>query len=284
MNHKWAYGLSGLLILTLGAGAWAQGNAEPRANRAAPAGSAPQQAVDRSPAGAGQAAAAIAQAAAADKYLFLFFYREEDSATTAARQSFEAAAANLADRAMSVAVDVNSKADQAIVARYELDRAPLPLVLALAPNGAVTRSFAGQVTQSQLETAFVSPAAQKSLKALQDRKLVFICIQNGRTQHNIEAMLGVRDFAADPQYAARTEIVTLDPADGAERSFLEQLHVSLASDEAMTVLVAPPGRIVGAYVGATTKATFIAATTSAAKGCDPRSGCCGAKPAHGKKR
>jgi hypothetical protein len=220
------------------------------------------------------AAVAIDQAAKADKYIFLFFYRAEDEPTQAARETLAAAMDKLADRATSTAVNITDPQEQALVVKYGLNRAPMPLVLAMAPTGAVTRGFPGQFTEAQLETAFVSPGMQKCLKVLQDRKMVFICVQNGTTQHNAEAMQGVKEFAADAQYGKTTVIITVDPTDAAEESFLRQLKVDPKTNEAVTVFLAPPGAIVGTYKGEVKKDVLLAAAKTAAAGCNPASGCC----------
>jgi len=183
--------VTGLAMIALATTSLAQGQAGPGPNAPAPS-AAP--AALQSP-----AAVAIEQAARADKYIFLFFYRAEDEPTQAARQTFDAAMEKLTDHATSAVVNITDPQERALVAKYQLDRAPMPLVLALAPTGAVTRGFPGKFTEAQLETAFVSPGMQKCLKALHDRKMTFLCVQNGTTQHNEEAMHGVEEFAADPQ-------------------------------------------------------------------------------------
>ena len=222
----------------------------------------------------GAAAVAIDEAAKANKFIFLFFYRAEDEPTLAARKNFEAAMEKFADRATSVVVNVTDPQEQALVIKRGLNRAPMPLVLAMAPNGAVTRGFPGQFTEAQLETAFVSPGMQKCLKALQDRKMAFLCVQSDTTQHNVEAMQGVKEFAADAQYEKTTEIITVDPTDAAEQSLLKQFKVDPQTDEAVTVFLAPPGAMVGTYKGETTKDVLVAAAKTAAKACTPGSSCC----------
>jgi hypothetical protein len=258
-----------LALVALATTALAQDQAGTGANAptpvAAPAG--PQ-----SPAGA-----AIEQAAKAEKYIFLFFFRTEDEPTQVARKTFDAAMEKLADRAMSAAANITDSQESALVNKYQLNRSPMPLVLAMAPNGAVTRSFPVRFTEAQLQTAFVSPGMQKCLKALQNRKMAFLCVQNGTTQHNREAMQGVREFAADPQYAKTTEIITVDPTDAAEESMLKQFKVDPKTEEAVTVFLAPPGTTVATYTGETTKDVLVAAAKTAAKGCDPKSGCCAPK-------
>jgi hypothetical protein len=150
-------------------------------------------------------------------------------------------------------------------------------MLAVAPNGAVTRSFPLKFTEAQLETAFVSPGLQKCLKGLQDRKMVFICVQNKTTRQNDGAMKGVNEFVADKEFAGTTQVFTINPADEKELSLLKQFKVDPKTEVAETVLLAPPGTVVGNFVGITSKDAMVAAVRSAAKGCDPKSGCCAPK-------
>jgi hypothetical protein len=276
MNRKWADGVIAALVLTLavGASAWGQDNTPPKPN-AGPAVVRPSQAADEPEKDTAElAVVAIDRAAKADKYVFMFVYRTEDDATKAARKTFDAAVEKLAARAMFTLVDVTDPLEREVVAKYGLERSPTPLVLALAPNGAVTRSFTGQLVEAQFETAFVSPGTEKCLKALQDRKLVFVCVQNGQTEHNAEALQGVKEFAADAQYVKTTEIITLDPTEAGEESFLRRLKVDPKTTEAVTVFMAPPGATVATYKGETKKDVLVAAAKTAAKACDPKSGCC----------
>lgn len=222
----------------------------------------------------GKSLAAIKQAADAKKYLFLFFYKADDEETQTVKRSLNEFAKKFADRAEVASVNVTDPAEQGIVNQYGLGRAPLPLVLAMAPNGAVTRSFVKNSDEAQFAMAFVSPGMENCVKGLQDRKMVFICIQNDSTLHKTEALQGVREFAADARYAKATEIVTVDPTDAAEQSFLTQLKVDPRTAEAVTVFLAPPGTMVGTYSGETKKEVLVAAAKTAAQGCDPKSGCC----------
>jgi len=280
MDRKWVGGTIGVLvmILAMGANARGQDKAAPKPNdMGQTATGANQTAAGPENATTEAAAVAIDRASKANKYIFLFFYRAEDEPTRTARGALEAALGKLGDRALSTSVNVADPREQALVARYGLGRSPMPLVLALAPSGAVTRSFVGRFVESQLETAFVSPGMQKCLKGLQDRKMVFVCVQNDGTQHNAEAMQGVQEFASDPQYSKTTEIITVDPADAAEESFLKQLKADPKTNEAVTVFLAPPGTLVGTYKGETKKDVLIAAAKTAAKGCTPGGSCCPAK-------
>jgi hypothetical protein len=223
----------------------------------------------------GKGAAAMQQAASANKYLFAFFYEKDDDATRATRKSFDNAVKKITPAAESVAVDRNDPAWGEVVAKFAVDRAPMPLVLAIAPNGAVTGGFkAADLTEQRLGDMVASAAMQQCLKALQERKLVFVCLQNGQTKANEAAMKGVNEFRADPQFAAAAEIVKVDPADAREAKLVGQLKVDPKAKTANTALLAPPGMLVTSVEGATSKADLEAALKKASSSCAPGSGCC----------
>ena len=48
--------------------------------------------------------------------------------------------------------------------------------------------------------AFGSPCTEQCMKSLQDGKLVLLCVQNGSTKFNDEALQGVNEFKADEKY------------------------------------------------------------------------------------
>jgi len=226
------------------------------------------------PAG-GKGAAVMQQAASANKYLFAFFYEKDDAATRATRKTFDNAVKKITPAAESVAVDRNDPAWGEVVAKFAVDRAPMPLVLAIAPNGAVTGGFkAADLTEQRLGDMVASPAMQQCLKALQERKLVFVCLQNGHTKANEAAMKGVNEFRADPQFAEAAEIVKVDPADAREAKLVGQLKVDPKAKTANTALLAPPGMLVTSVEGATSKAGLEAALKKASSSCAPGSGCC----------
>jgi hypothetical protein len=154
-------------------------------------------------------AVAIEKAAKANKYLFIYFFEGQDAQTAAMNGVFQTAMAKMTDRADSIAVSIADPAEKTIVNKFSLRGAPMPLVLAIAPTGAPTRAFPKQFEEAQFQQAFVSPGTAKCMKAIMDRHLLLICVQNGKTQFNQEAMQGVEAFKADPQYAKVTEVVTL---------------------------------------------------------------------------
>ena len=223
--------------------------------------------------GSGKGMAAIRQAADAGKYLFMFFSKADDDQMLAMREVFQKAMEKVADRAQWVAVNITDSSEKAIVAKFDLGRAPMPLVLAMAPNGAITGGFPNKFEEQQLLDAFATPVTEKVMKQLQDNKLVFVCVQNGKTKSNDAAMQGVRDFKADARFASATEIVMLDPIDSAEASFLADMKIDPKTEEAMTVFLAPPGSAIAEYKGATDKTELVDTLQKAGSGC--AGGSCG---------
>ena len=219
----------------------------------------------------GSAMAAIREAAAANRHMFLFLYMKHDEQTGSAQKTFESTMGKIGNKADRAVVDCSAPAEKDLVEKFGLSTAPMPLILVLAPNGAITTGFpAGQVSEERLQDAFASSAMQKSLKALQERKLVILCAQNGATKFNSEAMSGVQAFKDDARFSPITEIVKVDPADADEAAFMAKLKLDPKTDQATTLVMAPPGAIVAAFKGATDKDTLFAAVL---KGCG--SGGCG---------
>lgn len=230
---------------------------------------------NQSPPSNGKVASAMSQAAGANQYLFVFFYEKDDAATQAARKTFDEAVKKITPAATSMAVDRTAPAEQEVVAKYGVDRAPMPLVLAIAPSGAVTGGFqAAELTEARLRDTVASAGLQKCLKALQDRRLVLVCLQNGQTKANDEAMKGVNDFKSNSQFGSMTEIVKVDPKDPNESKLLAQLKADPQSKTAATAFLAPPGVLVTKVDGPTSKDALMAALQKAMASCAPASGCC----------
>jgi hypothetical protein len=216
---------------------------------------------------------ALNQAARDNKYVFIFFFAGQDAQTTTMNGVFQAAMTKMADRASSIAVQIADPAEKDIVEKFKVRGAPMPLVLAVAPTGAATRAFPKSFNEAQLQTAFVSPCTAKCMRAIQERRSILLCVQNGKTQYNREATQGVEAFKADPQYTRGTEVVVLNPDDQAEQTFLKALKVDPLTPTAVTLLVTPPGAPVARFVGALSKDQIKAAVKAAQTSCGPGCNC-----------
>ena len=227
------------------------------------------------------AQAAMKMSAEANKHLFVFVSQDDNEQTLTAKRVIETAMGKLGDTAEAAFIDRDSAAEKDFVEKYQLGRAPMPIVLALAPNGAVTGAYFGEkLKDPQLQTSIASASEQQVLKALQDQKVVLLCAQNATTKSNDAAMKGVNDFKADKRFADFTEVVTIDPAAPAEQPFLAKLKLDPKATEATTALLAPPGAVVTKVNGATNKDALVSALMAASSGgcgAGAKSGCCPAR-------
>lgn len=225
--------------------------------------------------------AAIDSAARNGKYLFIFFWKTNDEQSQTMYGVFQSTMNKWAKSTDSIGVNIADPKEKPVVDKFGVSRAPMPLVLALAPNGAITKGFPIKFDESQLRQAFVSPCTARCLKALQERKLVLLCVQNQRTQFSQVAMQGVQNFKADVRFAKATEIVTLNPDDRSEAVFLKDLQVDPRTPTAVTLLLAPPGAPIAKFAGPVTKDQIVTKVSAAKSGpcangqCGP--GGCGPK-------
>ncbi len=223
--------------------------------------------------------AALDRAANANKYLFVFFYRQDDAQTRSAGEIVRSAVSAASSRADMASISITDPSEAGIVTKFGVDKAPMPIVLAIAPNGAIVANFVNNFTKQQILDSFVSPSMEALLKSLQQGKLVLLCVQNGKTRLNSEAMNGVRELKSDHGFSQATEVIMVDPGEPAERPFLTKLGMTDPIADATTLMIAPPGSIIGSFKGATDKNQLVATLTNAAAGCG--SGCnaggCGVK-------
>jgi len=214
--------------------------------------------------------AAMQTAASHGKYLFIYFWKQNDQQTQSMYGVFQGTTGKLSQAADAVSVNINDSKERPIVDKFDVSRAPMPLFLAVAPNGAVTKGIPVSFTEKQLKEALVSRGTAGCLKALQERKMVLLCVQ-GQTAPN--AFQGVREFAADPRFASSSQIVTIDATDQSEFGFLKSLQVDPRRDSGATILLAPPGQPVAKFAGTVTKEQIVARVTASSSGCCPGGKC-----------
>ena len=210
--------------------------------------------------------AAIDAAARNNKYLFVFFWKANDQQSQNMYGVFQSTMKKWAKSVDSVGVQITDPREKPTVEKFGVSRAPMPLVLSLAPNGAITKGFPVKFDENQLRQAFVTPCMARCLKALQQRKLVLLCVQNQRTQFSQVAMRGAQGFKADARFAKATEIVALDPDDRSEAVFLKDLQVDPRTPTALTFILAPPGAPIARFAGPVTKDQIVAKVSAAKSG------------------
>lgn len=217
-------------------------------------------------AGASQAESALAQSASQGKFTFIVFYKADDAATRSMAGSVEQGIAPKAGEAILAFVQITNPAEKRLVDQFAVSRAPMPLCLAVAPNGAVTGVFRKAPTADDLSKAFVTPTMTRCMKAMQDGKVVLVCVQNTRQVTIPTAVAGLQ---ADPQLSDRIATIPLATQDPAEADFLAQLQIDATNAAGIaTVMLAPPGVLVGKYPASATMGELATALHEAGKCCD----------------
>lgn len=191
---------------------------------------------------------AIDKAAADNKYVFVLFWKEQSPQLDKAWGELKPVVTSMADKAVFLSIQITNPAEKKIVDKYGVTRAPMPLVLALAPSGAVTKAFTKTFDEKELRTAYVSPCKEQCLKALQDRKLVFVCVvEKTDPKAPLAVPKGVEDFKADKRFASATAIVVVDAQDENEVTLLKELEIGKAASKPITVFLGPPGALIGKF-------------------------------------
>lgn len=208
---------------------------------------------------------AIARVTAADKYAIVIFYVKGEGLTTL-RDAVSKAVEESKGKAQSVEIDATDPGNQPTVRKYGLSNTPLPIVLVIAPNGAVTGGFPGSCDTKALRDAMVGKSFAACLKGLQEGKIVFVVVTGTNEATSQAAMKGVKDMAADKQFAGATETIRVQAGDKSSTELLAKLKVADAGKTPLTLLLVPPGRVVGTYTGLTEKATMISDVTRAMSG------------------
>jgi len=215
----------------------------------------------------GNGAAALAQAGASGKITYLVFCRQWDAPAQAVGQAVKAHSDKYAAQATWAAVAITDPAAKAVVDKFQVSRAPMPLVLGVHPNGAVTGVFQKPMSEAEFVQTLASPTKAECMKRLQANQLVLLCVQAGPQQ---PVPQGVKEFQADPQFAQRAQVLTVQLNDPNEASFFTHLQIDPQAVAPMTVFMAPPGVMVGKFPLTASKADLAGALHKAGKCCDDK--------------
>lgn len=201
------------------------------------------------------------------KFTFILFWKENNAATQGMTEGLKAALAKRSQRAEWTSVNVNDSANRPVVDRFQVERAPMPMVLCVAHNGAITGAMVRQVSEQAVENALVTPAMVEATKALQDKKIVVVHVKQDARQ---PLPAGASQFMQDPNFKDRSTTVNVLSADPAESRFVREMKIQGNEASDSVVLLAPPGVLVGKYPGTVTTDQLAAALHAAGKCCtDP---------------
>lgn len=215
--------------------------------------------------GVSKAQQLLTQAQQQNKFAFLLFYKTNDAPTQEIARTLNAGVASRQDRAVSTYVWLSDASEKAIIEKFGVGRSPMPMTVAVAPNGAITGVFSQQLADSSFDEAMVTPAMTRCIKAMQEGKLVVLCAQPSAVAAMPNA---VQEFQTDPHFNTRLAVVSMQLADPAEARFARDLKIVNGASSTTMVFMAPPGVMVGTYDARATKAQMAADLHKAGRCCD----------------
>jgi Mrp family chromosome partitioning ATPase len=168
-----------------------------------------------------------------------------------------------------IEVDRSDSQNSELVNKYELATAPVPLVLAFSPNGALGGGVPGtQATAEKLVTLVPSPKKADALKALQDGKAVYVTASRAGMSSKPEVASGCA--AACREMKGTCIAIDIDMDDPAEQAFLKLLNVDMQSADPITVVVNAQGQVTGSFNGTVDVSQLVqAANKKVTSGCCP---------------
>ncbi len=204
-------------------------------------------------------------AGAKPEFTFLLFWKENNAATQAMAAKLKTTLPQKPQQTEWSAINVNDPANQALVERYKVSRAPMPMVMCVASNGAVTGAIPDKLNDEVIDRLLVTPTMTQCMKGLQENKLVLVHV---KTDDNAAFPQGAAAFAADPAFQARTIMVSLRRDDPREMRFLADMEIDAKTPGSMVSLLAPPGVLVGKYAENVSKDQIAVELHAAGKCCN----------------
>ncbi|QDU74266.1 hypothetical protein Pan97_12730 [Bremerella volcania] len=212
------------------------------------------------------AGATLQQAQQAGQFTFIVFYKDNSPQTQKMLQVVQQSISDQPQQATLATASMASAQGQALAEKFQVSRAPMPMTVAVAPNGAVTGLFPRQVAKANIDAAIVPPVMMECMKELQAQKLVFVCLTKSE-QAAVPA--GVRALQLDPMFKDRMALIGLNVQDATEARLMQQLKVDADQVQGpYAALIAPPGVLVGHFSGTSTADQIAAAIHKAGKCCD----------------
>jgi hypothetical protein len=169
---------------------------------------------------------------------------------------------------VTVEMDKADASNAALVSRFGLAGAPVPLILMFASNGALAGGIpSAKATPEAIVRMVPSPKKAAVLQELQAGNAVFLVASRKTMSDQATAMENCALACGRVQGKAATVQVDLD--DAAEKTFLADLRVSAAAESPVTVVINPQGQLTGSFTGAVDVAALAQAATTKAGGCCP---------------
>ncbi len=199
-------------------------------------------------------------------FTYILFWKQNDANTQQFTETIRRGVDRKASQATWLSVDVKDPANEQVVTQYGVSRAPMPLAICVADNGAITAVFPRRPSDEMLDRAIVTPAMVTVTKALQDKKIVVVHV---KPTADAPLPFGALEFTQDDAFRPRILVVDVVANDQNEARFLKDMDYTPSSVQASSVVVmAPPGVLVGKFASHVTMADIATKLHAAGKCCD----------------
>lgn len=182
--------------------------------------------------------------AKAGKYTYLMFYREHDAATKHMAAVIERQISKTPNLASRMQINVTDRSAAAVVKKYDATRLPMPSVMGIAPNGAITGVYQLRVSEQQLDNAILTPRYSQMVKKLQEQKITVVCLQPARGEFVPD---GVAQLEKDPNLKNFVVRISASADDAREARFFERMRVKTDITKPAVLMFAPPGVFLGRF-------------------------------------
>ncbi len=181
----------------------------------------------------------IARAKKENKFLFLFFYEKGSDQCDRMSKILKEAKSKWSHKAKFINIDINDNKEKEIISKYGIWRAPVTLIM--TPNGIIITGFPGVVELEDLEKVFISPKMIEIMEGLQEKKVIFLLIQNKRTKYAKENLKTVNNVTEVLKKSIR--VVKINPKDNKEKKLLSQINVNPNISNSTIVVISQSGRV-----------------------------------------
>ncbi len=216
----------------------------------------------------GQAIAEIEKAAKACKPVFLVAYNAKGADTDKAFAIADEAKKTYKGASVVIKINTTDAASNALVTKYRLAGAPMPLILVLDKNSSISGGLPlKDATAAKLVDLIPTPRTSELLLAISGGKSVYLVVY----KESMTSQKNVMDNCATACGKLENKSVTIkiDMDDKKEAKLLQTLKCDLNAKEPVTYVINKSGQVIGTHNGITDVNTLVSSAKKA-----PVSSCC----------
>lgn len=178
---------------------------------------------------------ALARAKQRNRYLFVLLFDERNAAYHKLRQQVRAAMEGMKKKGDFLELDAAAAEGNSLRKKHGLTQDPLPIVLAIAPSGIMTRAYEGVCSPYHLESAIVSPATAALTQALRQDAATILLFTNSSLPDRKAVRGALIEFAASLD--TTPEVIEIDPGDKEEAELVARCHMPAAIKETRVIIL-----------------------------------------------